>query len=142
MSILCYEGSLDLFPKIGYEEMESQVGDEPIFMWWGTWVIELNESAELPNEYAIVENLDSFAKKLIIKELRIKTPILINKGVTPCVASVAEQKPPTHGKWVHVGLYKDRLKIAESYKILKKLCANVQMSIGFNSVGILHVEIN
>lgn len=140
-------GTLDFSFKIGFKSLECEFGDQPLWHWWGVFLIhvDLDNQADLLKclaQYSarIVENIDTqwFLVQFDTTEmckfaLEPNTPFkhifelstIINDDVTPCVASKAEVQKLEKGRFVHIGLSAKRKVIVAQINILKKISPSV-----------------
>lgn len=129
-------GHFDLLPKIGYKDLESFVGDAPCFMCWGIYLVEAKESA-IKMPFSIVENLDNTGEVFLIKDTRILTPVIVNRGVCPSTWSVAELR---EGKWYHAGLSEDRIRFWDTHKELMAFCTKTALVVNLLPLQTLAIE--
>jgi len=120
-------GGLDLLPKIGYTKLESAVGSVPCFMFWGLYLVHVKDLKTIAPQFCVVDNLDESGTIFILKDVRVTKPLVINAGFTPAVQSVAELKKK---KWYHIGLYPDRLAVADAYDELRAFSSKVELILG------------
>ena len=90
-------------------------------------------------DFFVVDNLDPELFHFVIKDKTILEPLVINHGSTPCITGVAELTD-FHGKWYHVGLSKDRTKIADDFKKLLEFCSEVKLVLGVNPLQTLEIK--
>ncbi len=132
-------GSLDLLFKIGYADLEEAMGDNPQFMWWGLFMIQTNQPLKIVEPFCIVDNIDDHGSVFLVKDLRFTDPIVINKGVCPAVCSVAEMNKNV--EWFHVGLSKERERIATSFQKLLEYCQKVELVCNTVPMKMLKISI-
>ena len=106
--------------------------DEPdestSFMWWGVlWITNVDivhvvdVIKDLSDQLPVVDNIDD--NTICIKLQTCQSPMIINMGPTPRVASQAELKDPPHGSWYHFQYNSDRQLIYQQliYQQIDKL---------------------
>jgi hypothetical protein len=142
-------GTLDFLPKIGFSSMEEEYAspaNHPLYGWWHTYLIKINnihDLQSLPDNFAVVDNLDSSGKQYIVKDLSNhstepgnslvsffdKMMTVINNGMTPCIAGAAEYMVAGTGPWLHIGSYNKRCHTVNMIKRLEKICEQVYVCV-------------
>jgi len=136
-------GTLDMLPKVVYCALETDIGDDPLYMWWGNFLIDPVEFSQVvlkqleSIDCRIVENFDH--ELLLVNYLKTDA-IIINKGPSPAVHSVAEVlEPPCRKQWLHLGLRADREKVMQVITNLFGIAKDVYMVVALNPMKLVQV---
>jgi len=137
-------GTLDGLLKVVYESLEEEIGDCPMYTWWGNFLIDGSSTisdiqAMLGLRCRVVEN---FNDGLQLVNYVDTGPLIINEGPCPAAHSVTKHHPPPHGdKWYYIGRKADRMKIMEVADALRKISKRVYLVVGLEPMTLLHIPL-
>lgn len=131
-------GTIDFLPKAGFSSLESEVSDEPAFMWWHTYLIKstIPQMKSLSDEkmFCVVDNLDAEGHWFIVTDIHPmpgnkphELCTFVNHGYTPCVVGDAEVTPAKSGNYLHIGLAKKRSDTVKKIQELLKTSEEVYL---------------